>query len=77
MPIIKLTTEQIAALEESMAQVARMEKEGKPGAVFAQVYGDHMRVGIMSNEAMHKLYAALGTPPEKQVGHRSAYELRS
>lgn len=76
MLIIKLTPEQIAQLSGAKEQLARMEKEGKPGAVFAQIYGDHMRVGIMSNEAMHKLYEALGTPQEKRTAHRSAYEIR-
>lgn len=59
MLVIKLTTEQIEALSGARGQIDKMANEGKPGALFGQIYGDHMRVGIMSNDAMHKLYDAL------------------
>lgn len=75
MLIINLTSEQIAALSGARDQIGRMADSGKPGAICAQVYGDHMRVGIMSNEAMHKMYAAMGTPEEKRAAHRTAYDL--
>lgn len=75
MLVIKLTTDQIEALSGAREQIDKMANEGKPGALFGQIYGDHMRVGIMSNEAMHKLYDALGTPEERRTAHRSAYEL--
>jgi hypothetical protein len=75
MLIINLTTDQIAALSGAHKQIARMDAEGKPGAICAQIYGDHMRVGIMSNEAMHQMYEAMGTPQEKRGAHKSAYEI--
>lgn len=75
MLVIQLTTEQIEALSGAREQIDKMAHEGKPGALFGQIYGDHMRVGIMSNDAMRKLYDALGTPKEKRTAHRSAYEI--
>ena len=75
MLIIQLTPDQIGALGGARDQIGRMADEGKPGAICAQIYGDHMRVGIMSNEAMHKMYEALGTPEEKRAAHRTAYDL--
>ena len=76
MLIIKLTEAQINELSGVYKQIGKMAAEGKPGTLFAQVYGDHMRVGIMSNESMTKLYEAMGTPMEKRQAHRSAYELQ-
>lgn len=75
MLIIKLTAAQIHELAGAYTQIGEMAKAGKPGTLFAQVYGDHMRVGIMSNESMTKLYEAMGTPMEKRQAHRSAYDL--
>ncbi len=75
MLIINLTIGQIAALSGAHKQIARMEAEGKPGAICAQIYGDHMRVGIMSNEAIHLMYEAMGTPQEKRGTHKSAYDI--
>lgn len=75
MLIIQLTPDQIGALAGARDQIGRMADAGKPGAICAQVYGDHMRVGIMSNEAMQKMYEAMGTPEEKRAAHRTAYDL--
>lgn len=75
MLIIPLTPDQIEALDPALAKLASWEAEGKPGAIYGQIYGDHMRVGLMSHEAITAMYEALGTPPEKRVATRTAYEL--
>ena len=73
--ILNLTPEQVERLAGARAKIGEMADAGKPGILMAQIYGDHMRVGIMSNEAAHKLYDALGTPEERRRGHRTAYDL--
>lgn len=75
MLIVNLTAEQVAQLEGARAKIGELADAGKPGMLLAQIYGDHMRVGIMSNEAAHKMYEALGTPEERRRGHRTAYDL--
>ena len=75
MLIINLTPDQVAALAGARNQIGRMADDGKPGAICAQIYGDHMRVGIMSNEAVHKMYEAMGTPPQERGAHKSAYDI--
>ena len=75
MLIINLTPDQVAALSGARGQLERMEASGKPGAIAAQIYGDHMRVGIMSHEAIQLMYEALGTPEEKRATHKSAYDI--
>lgn len=77
MLIINLTPSQIDLLAPSFAQLSAWESEGKPGALYGQIYGDHMRIGLMSNETVTAIYEALGTPPEKRVATRSAYDLRN
>lgn len=48
--IIELTPEQIEAIAPAYRKIGEMADEGKPGLLLAQVYGDHIRVGIMSHE---------------------------
>ena len=76
MLIINLTPDQIQQLSGAYKQIGEMAAIGKPGTLCAQIYGDHMRVGIMNNESMTKLYEAMGTPKEKQALHRSAFDLQ-
>lgn len=75
MLIVNLTAEQVKQLSGARAKIGELADAGKPGMLVAQIYGDHMRVGIMSNEAAHKIYDALGTPQERRRSHRSAYDL--
>ena len=75
MLIVNLTAEQVKQLAGARAKIGELADAGKPGMLVAQIYGDHMRVGIMSNETAHKIYDALGTPQERRRGHRSAYDL--
>lgn len=75
MLIVNLTAEQIKELSAALDKIGEMADAGKPGILFAQIYGDHMRVGIMSNDAALKFYDAIGTPEERRGTHRTAYEL--
>jgi hypothetical protein len=75
MLIVKLTAEQVEQLAGAHAKIVAMADAGKPGILAAQIYGDHMRVGIMSNEAAHAMYDALCTPAERRREHSTAYEL--
>jgi len=72
MLIVQLTPEQIEAIAPAMERIASMAQEGKPGMCVAQVYGDHMRVGVFSHEAATSIAFALGTPAR---AHRTAYDL--
>lgn len=73
--IIKLTPEQIEAIAPAYRKIGEMADEGKPGLLLAQVYGDHIRVGIISHENGVKMLEALGSDPTRT--HRSAYELKA
>lgn len=75
MLIVQLTAEQVKQIAPAYAKLGELADAGKPGMLLAQIYGDHMRVGIMSHEAAHKIYEALGTPEERRRGHRTAYDL--
>ena len=75
MLIVQLTAEQVNQLAGAHAKISAMADAGKPGILAAQIYDDHMRVVIMSNEAAHAMYDALGTPDERRREHRTAYDL--
>lgn len=71
--IIELTLEQVSALKEERAKLGVMEDLNSPGMMIAQVFGDHMRVGVIDNTKAQALRIALGgTPDGKTV--RTAYE---
>lgn len=70
--IIELTQEQIDAIAPAYRKTGEMADDGKPGMLLAQIYGDHMRVGIMSHENGVKVIEALGSTMRT---HRNAYEL--
>lgn len=75
MLIVNLTAAQVEQLAGARAKICELADAGKPGMLLAQIYGDHMRIGIIGHEAAHKIYDALGTPEERRRCHRTAYEL--
>lgn len=74
MLIVQLTDEQIAAIAPAFEKIVEMASTGNPGALLAQVYRDHMRVGVMSNASMMSIYDAIGTPMERRIARSSAYD---
>lgn len=70
--IIELTPEQQALIEPLMTRIAQMSEEGKPGILAAQVFPDHMRVGIISHEAGVEMIQKTGGDTTARI--RSAYQ---
>lgn len=58
--IVELTPEQQDQLAGAMDELHEMNERGEFGVCIAQVYGDHMRVGVLTQERAEKLHAALG-----------------
>lgn len=65
MKIIELTIEQIRDLEEERDKLGAMEDDKAPGMMIAQVFGDHMKVGVIDNQKARALQEAFGS---KHVG---------
>lgn len=75
MLIINLTDEQVENMASVYEKIKEMDDSGKPGALIAQVYSDHMRVGILNNADVRKIQEALGIPEYRRIVHRTAYDL--
>ena len=60
--VVSLALWQIEQIQPLMALISEMSDQGKPGMLLAQIYGDHMRVGVLSNDRSQRLCAALGHP---------------
>jgi hypothetical protein len=60
---IDLTMEQIEKVAPFLQKIAKMAKEGKPGMLVAQVFDDHMRLGIVDSEKA----TLLSKDPTKRV----------
>jgi hypothetical protein len=64
-----LSEEQEAAVAPFMTQLAVWDKEGKPGMLLAQVFGDHMVVGIIPHEKAIAVSTASGSNGTNIVRH--------
>jgi hypothetical protein len=69
--IIELTPEQQALIAPLMDEIAAMATAGKPGILAAQVFPDHIKVGVISNEHAREMILKSGGDPEARI--RSAY----
>lgn len=58
--VLLLTEEQEAAIEPLMERLREFEKEGKPGMAVAQVFPDHIKVGILGHEKAKAMLLAMG-----------------
>lgn len=72
--IIELTLEQIRDLDEERTKLGAMEEAKAPGMMIAQVFGDHMKVGVIDHE---KALAVQKAMESKHAGKtvRHAYDL--
>lgn len=70
--VVALTADQIEQLGEAYGLLTQMEKDGEPGMLLAQIFGDHMRVGVLSNERAVSVQVALGTTSRPVT--RSAFD---
>lgn len=58
--IVELTPEQQDQLAGAMDELHEMNEHGQYGMCIAQVYSDHMRVGVVTQERAEKLHEAFG-----------------
>ena len=64
--VLALTAEQIDAVAPFMVELRAMSDAGKPGICAAQVFLDHIRIGLITNEEAVKITssATLREAPE-------------
>ena len=72
--ILDLTHEQMMALEMEREKLGAMEDVKAPGMMIAQVFGDHMKVGVIDNEKARALQRAFGTENDGKTC-RTAYDV--
>ena len=72
--VITLTQEQWEALTIERAKLGEMEDAKAPGMMIAQVFGDHMKVGVIDNEKARALQRAFGVENDGNTC-RTAYEV--
>ena len=65
--IVGLTEDQQLQILGIMGELGRMASEGTPGMAIAQVFDDHMRVELLSNEQGMKIKAALGRSGSRTI----------
>ena len=70
--VVNLTPWQQAELADAYAQIAEMSAAGAPGMLVAQLYPDHMVVGVVEHDKAKQLQTAFGARP----GHisRTAFD---
>lgn len=72
--IITLTLEQILGLANERDKLGAMEEAKAPGMMIAQVFGDHMKVGVIDHERACALQKAFGSEHEGKTV-RTAYDV--
>ena len=60
MLVINLTAEQCEALADARKALAIMEADKAPGMVVAQIFGDHMKIGVIDHKKARALQVAFG-----------------
>ena len=65
--VLDLTQDQIKAVEPLMDKLRDMAADGKPGICAAQVFPDHMRVGIITHEAGVEMIQKQGRDPSDTI----------
>jgi hypothetical protein len=70
--IISLTPKQIAAIKPAMDRIQGLSDRGMFGMCLAQVFHDHMKVGVMDPEPALRILKALGVETPKLQS--SAYD---
>lgn len=58
--VLELTVEQQAAVEPFMDRLRKMAEQGKAGICAAQVFPDHIRIGILSHDKAKEAVEAAG-----------------
>lgn len=61
--VLDLTLEQCEKVAPFLHKLAEMAKEGKPGMLVAQVFDDHMKIGIVN----HDKARVLSKEPDKLI----------
>lgn len=71
--IVGLTHEQQISISEEYAKLGEMAEAKEPGMMVAQVFGNHMKVGVIDGQKAKALQAAFGA---EYVGKtvRTAYD---
>lgn len=72
--IIELTLEQMRDLAAERDKLCAMEEAKAPGMMIAQVFGDHMKVGVIDNEKARALQRAFGAENDGKTA-RTAYDV--
>ena len=72
--IIELTLEQMRDLAAERDKLGAMEEAKAPGMMIAQVFGDHMKVGVIDNEKARALQRAFGAENDGKTV-RTAYDV--
>lgn len=72
--VIELTHKQQMALAMEREKLGAMEEAKAPGMMIAQVFGDHMEVGVIDNEKARAVQRALGVKNDGKTC-RTAYDV--
>lgn len=72
MLVLDLNQEQYEALTDARDALANMETSGKPGMVVAQIFGNHMKVGVIDHDKAVALQVAFGKSGGETA--RTAYD---